>query len=177
MNINNWFKDICKYEVVAETIEFRDPASHEVIDTFESAFSISVPELRAIWLMANGESGGSEGIFGGFSLLVEDSKEAIENNLSLLRDDKALRALEFNTFLGTTSIFENGWIPFAGLFNRNLLILDARDEAKRPVFEWSLETGPNRLVGNDLYGFLDYVRDQLLSQDNILDLDVLKAVE
>ena len=31
MNINNWFKDICKYEVVAETIEFRDPASHEEI--------------------------------------------------------------------------------------------------------------------------------------------------
>ncbi len=175
MNIENWFKSINKYEVVGETIEFCDPASTLEIDEFESAFSISVPELRSIWLIANGESSTSEGIFGGFQLLsIEESKDTIENNLSLLSDGETLKAEEFDSFLGKTSIFENGWIPFGGLFNRHLLILDARDKTKRPVFEWSLELGPGRLIGNDLLDFLVSVREQLLSQDFIGDLDELK---
>ncbi len=175
MNIENWFESLNKYEVVGETIEFRDPATTLEIDEFESAFSVSVPELRSVWQIANGESSDSEGIFGGFQLLsIEDSKDTIENNLSLLTDDETLRAVEFDSFLGKTSIFENGWIPFAGLFNRHLLILDARDKTKRPVFEWSLEIGPGRLIGNDLLDLMVSVREQLLSQDFIGDLDELK---
>ena len=178
MNIEKWFEDVNRYDVVSEAIEFCDPALPKSIDAFEIEFSVSVPELRSIWLVADGESGGSEGIFGGFSLFsIEDSRDSIQNNFSILQDDKSFRELKFDTFLGKTSIFEIGWIPFAGLFNRNLLILDARDESSRSVFEWSLETGPDRLIGKSLFDFLESVRNQLLSHDDILDLDILKKLD
>ena len=178
MTIQQLFAQIIERPIVAELVTFGAPADSTQLQNVESTINKTVPlELATLWSEANGESESSEGLFGGYIFTpIEASCELIEDQLLLAKTDE-LRGLRFNTtHLGETSIFESGWIPIGNLFNRELILFDARQESKsfEYVFRWSLETGPGKLLAKSVGEFLSGII-HLLSDDDIESLDHFKS--